>query len=258
VEVHRHRKHHLHKDKLLLFVDGREITGPTNRDTQGRIEQILQMDAVAFRSVAMFPQGAAGFADGTDAQQKEILETVLSLERFSRAHQAKKLVAGKLQADITVEETRLADAHRRRDEHAQEMSAMREKQTEFVAWKAQAADAARQKLREAEARQPAVDDTLETKLAELATGVEKAKHAQAVIDQATSALSARNQQLGRLEGQIATAEQLLAEGPGAEPEKPEFPTSHYGEQAEASHRDMLRAQAEAGAVATGERIGLTA
>ena len=130
VRVERYRKHHEYKDKVLLFVDGKEITGSTNKHTQQLIQEILQLDVAAFLNCVLFPQGASGFSNKTDAEQKAILERILSIERFEKAHKIKKEQRDGLERSIGNCDTeiinlnlRIADAEgsivRLREQHEQ-------------------------------------------------------------------------------------------------------------------------------------------
>ena len=78
VQVVRHRKHHKFENKLLLFIDGKEITvGAGDRETQVKLDELLQIDADSFINAVLFPQEAKGFASLTDAEQKAILDKLL-------------------------------------------------------------------------------------------------------------------------------------------------------------------------------------
>jgi len=85
IEVQRYRKHNDWHNALQLYMNGDDITGANQKATQARIHEILHMDATAFINTVLFPQQAAGFASGTDAQQKAILDRILSLSRFQKA-----------------------------------------------------------------------------------------------------------------------------------------------------------------------------
>jgi DNA repair exonuclease SbcCD ATPase subunit len=91
--VSRYRDHDAFNNKLIIRSNGKDITGPGDRESQVRLNDILKLNWDSFRNVVMFPQGVNGFASLTDAEQKEILETILGLDRFSVAQfRAKKLL----------------------------------------------------------------------------------------------------------------------------------------------------------------------
>jgi len=85
VEVHRHRAHPEFINALHVFVDGEDVRGANDRETQARLSRLLGLDWNSFISVVLFPQGKQGIASWTDGEQKTVLDTVLSLGRFGEA-----------------------------------------------------------------------------------------------------------------------------------------------------------------------------
>jgi DNA repair exonuclease SbcCD ATPase subunit len=94
-EIIRHRKHKEHKNHVLLYRNGENITGKSDTDTDKMIEDIIGMDFVTFSNSIMFGQGAGTmFALATDATQKQVLERMLQIELFKdMQEQAKKSLA---------------------------------------------------------------------------------------------------------------------------------------------------------------------
>ncbi len=97
VEVVRHRAHDEHINELHLFINEEDARGASDRETQARIVRLLQLDWNSFVSVVLFPQGKPGIAAWSDAEQKTVLDTVLSLSRFN---EARERVVTILQRDI--------------------------------------------------------------------------------------------------------------------------------------------------------------
>lgn len=73
----------------LAIADGegwRPLTAEGIRETQGRIEELLRMDAATFETAVVLVQGASmRFAEATPAERKRILGTVLGLDLWERA-----------------------------------------------------------------------------------------------------------------------------------------------------------------------------
>ncbi len=88
--VARYRDHKKYGNKMMLVADGNELTMGGDKETQQRLQQMLQIDYASFISAVMFPQGAAGFPGLSDSEQKAILERVLAVGRFSLAHKITK------------------------------------------------------------------------------------------------------------------------------------------------------------------------
>lgn len=97
VEVTRHRAHKDHANAMHLLVDGEDSRGANDRETQARLSRLLALDWNSFVSVVLFPQGKQGIAAWTDAEQKTVLDTVLSLARFNTAQER---VSKILQRDV--------------------------------------------------------------------------------------------------------------------------------------------------------------
>jgi exonuclease SbcC len=73
----------------LCIRDGetwRPLTGPTIKDTQAAIAELLRMDADTFDTAVLLGQGQANrFAEATAGDRKKILGTVLGLDLWERA-----------------------------------------------------------------------------------------------------------------------------------------------------------------------------
>jgi DNA repair exonuclease SbcCD ATPase subunit len=97
-EIIRHRKHKTHKNHVLLFRNGDNITGKSDTDTNNAIIELLQMDFVTFTNSIMFGQGMNKmFAMATDSEQKKVLEQMLQIDIFRACQDRAKQYAADLQ-----------------------------------------------------------------------------------------------------------------------------------------------------------------
>ena len=95
---------------LTLESNGKDISGPSIRETQGKIESYLGLDYKSFISTVLFPQGAKGLASLPQAEQREILGRILDLERFDEAFSRIKSHRESLytkQADLQAQQARI-------------------------------------------------------------------------------------------------------------------------------------------------------
>lgn len=95
--IQRYRKHKEHKDHVLLFRNGNNITGKSDKDTNQLIIDLIQMDFKTFTNSVMFGQGLTKmFSVSTDAEQKRILESMLQIDIYKACMElAKKQLAEK-------------------------------------------------------------------------------------------------------------------------------------------------------------------
>ncbi|USL89282.1 exonuclease subunit 2 [Bacillus phage vB_BceH_LY2] len=105
--IERYRKHKVHKNKVLLFRNDVEITGKSTDDTTKEIENIVGVSYLTFTNSVMFAQsqGLGAFASLTDSKKKEILDSLLNLDIYSKSQEiAKRKV--KEQQDLIVAKER--------------------------------------------------------------------------------------------------------------------------------------------------------
>lgn len=90
--IERYRKHSKHKNKVLLFVNDKEITEKSAKDTNATIERLVGIDYNTFINSILFSQGtgAGRFATATDKEKKEILENVVNLAVYATAQEVAK------------------------------------------------------------------------------------------------------------------------------------------------------------------------
>jgi DNA repair exonuclease SbcCD ATPase subunit len=138
--VARHRDHKKYGNKMLLVANGQELTMGGDKETQQRLQQMLQIDYGSFVSAVMFPQGAAGFAGLADAEQKAILERVLAVGRFA---DAQRVVKDRLSLLSTKERdigATIAQRSAVQVSSRQAITALREKSDQFLVTKQQTID----------------------------------------------------------------------------------------------------------------------
>ena len=98
-EIYRHRKHHKHSNKVLLFAGGKDRTSSTDAATQKIINKLLRLDYKSFISSVMYPQKTSNFVELTDSERKEIFSKLIGTERFSEAQNRAKRLSKKLHAE---------------------------------------------------------------------------------------------------------------------------------------------------------------
>jgi len=87
ITVKRHRKHPVHKDNVLLFVGGENVTRGTNPETTLAIEQAIGMDFLSFVNSVAFGarDDVKSFFVAPDSERKKIMEKILGLELYAEA-----------------------------------------------------------------------------------------------------------------------------------------------------------------------------
>ncbi len=82
VEVTRYRKHETHTNTLSLVVDGVDLTLGTNALTQAKLDSILGLSLDAFTSILAFSPDSLHFVAATDANKKQILDSIVHTEKY--------------------------------------------------------------------------------------------------------------------------------------------------------------------------------
>ena len=239
VEVRRHRKHTQQKNLLQLFVDGNEVTGSTNRDTQKRVNEILHLDATAFLNVVMYPQRSQGFASGTDAEQKAILERVLCMERFSEAQARMK--SRQQQYTQTIDKTKVyLNSQRERIQDAETtLRSLEDRETAWVDGRAQRIAEAKARVAQLMATPATIDASLAEKIQEKSQQVANLAKTQEMANSAERSLLTKQHRRTILRGEIRALQDTIVEL-GEEPKKPEFSSDRYAKQVAACEKDLQR------------------
>lgn len=90
--IERYRKHTKHKNTVKFFIDEKDVSEKSVRDTNKTIERIIGIDYNTFINSIMFSQGAGAgrFAIATDREKKEILENLVNLSIYAEAQEIAK------------------------------------------------------------------------------------------------------------------------------------------------------------------------
>lgn len=100
-EVVRHRKYKEHKNNVLLYKNGTNITGRSDTETNKMIEELLEVDFITFTNSILFGQGISKtFSGATDSEQKAILERMLQIDIFKSCQELAKKKSSETQASI--------------------------------------------------------------------------------------------------------------------------------------------------------------
>lgn len=87
VRIVRHRGHPTHANKVFLYVDGKDVTRGTSRQTDAAIEQEIGMDFQTMLNTVAFGARAEvkSFFFASDSARKAVLDKLLGLSVFSDA-----------------------------------------------------------------------------------------------------------------------------------------------------------------------------
>lgn len=85
VTVHRVHNHKTIKNPLHVEIDGNTIDAGTGPETQKKLNTLLRLDAKTFKHVCLFTANDQSFAALTDKGQKEIMDSILGLDRLHKA-----------------------------------------------------------------------------------------------------------------------------------------------------------------------------
>lgn len=90
--IERYRKHTKYKNKVKLFINDKDVSEKSTKDTNKKIQRLIGIDYTTFVNSIMFSQGsgAGRFAIATDAEKKEILENIVRLGVYAKAQEVAK------------------------------------------------------------------------------------------------------------------------------------------------------------------------
>lgn len=210
--VARHRDHKKYGNKMLLVANGQELTMGGDKETQQRLQQMLQIDYASFISAVMFPQGAAGFAGLSDAEQKAILERVLAVGRFADAQRVvKERITLLRQKEASIGNT-IAQRAAVQISSRQSIEALREKSNQFLVSKQKMLEHLNTTYKAESAKTVPVDPTLPVRLLSLEDRILKINGVS--LTETVQRLSRELVQVNRAEAQAKAAkttyEQVLA------------------------------------------------
>ena len=131
-EIVRHRKHHQHKNHVLLYRNGENVTSKSDSDTNKAIEDLLQMDFLTFTNSIMFGQGVSRmFAMSTDSEQKKILERMLQIDIFKACQERAKQYLSHTQASVDKIQMEMDYLNKERSTLAQSIEELQKKEAEL-------------------------------------------------------------------------------------------------------------------------------
>lgn len=220
--VHRARKHSRYKNLLTLSTQGADASGANNSETQEIVEKLLGCTKRTFLSSVVFGQDRAyRFSQLTDKEQKEILDEVLGMERFSAACAAARVRLSEVSTAVVDFQRDFERAEAARDQAGEEAAELCEKDESFEVERSDKLEAEREKLRKAKEwlkKNLKVDSTntqlqLAARRGEV-TGCEKlvAKATQAEAE-AKIALGTSKGKLAELQGHEKRHEKLTGDCP---------------------------------------------
>lgn len=130
--IYRSRRHSRTKNALTLSANGADASGPTNTETQEIVEKLLGCSKRTFLSSVVFGQDRAyRFSSLTDKEQKDILDEVLGMERFTQAYSAARNKAAEASAACDKLDREMERAEELRDQAGEEAEQLREKDESF-------------------------------------------------------------------------------------------------------------------------------
>lgn len=180
--IARARRHSKLKNSLRVYADDKEdveLSGASATETQEIVEKLLGCSKRTFMSSVVFGQDRGyRFSSLTDKEQKEILDEVLGVERFAQACAQARSKTASIGIALDTATRDLERAEEARDQVAEEVASLREKDKSFESDRKGKIKEQREKLTKAKewVKKNATDHTDKLKLA-----VEKAlKHLDAV------------------------------------------------------------------------------
>lgn len=90
--IERYRKHSTHKNKVKLFMNDKNISEKSAKDTNATIEKLVGVDYNTFINSIYFSQGdgSGRFSKATDREKKEILENLVNLSIYAHSQEVAK------------------------------------------------------------------------------------------------------------------------------------------------------------------------
>ncbi len=222
IRIERHRQHHKFNNKLLVFANGKEITcGAGDRETQAKINELLQIDEDSFVSAVMFPQGAAGFASLSDSEQKSVLDKILGTGRFAVAQERLKGKVKRVESAILESKSTRIAKQSQISQLESNVNDLEEKHVLFCNQKGFNIEQAQTKIGTVEATSIPNDTTLDAKIGDIRSTITarnlNAKYAQLQVAQAK--YQEIDKQLATEKARLDTIQKQLASA-GPEPQKP--------------------------------------
>lgn len=131
--IARYRKHKEHKNHVLLYRNGQNITSKSDKDTNQAIIDLLGIDYLSFTNSIMFGQGLSKmFANSTDKEQKQILEQMLQIDIYKACQDLAKDYVQQSQQRITDLEHEMEIRNEKRMEIEENIADLQEKEDKLA------------------------------------------------------------------------------------------------------------------------------
>lgn len=231
VLVYRHRDHTKFGNKLLVYVNEKDLTKGSDSETQKVLESIIGMDYEVFQSVVLFAQGASGFASMTDAGQKYVLEQILGTQRFTDAHDRAKDKKKQLETAFQSVKASLFELNRSQESRKKRLLDLREKEQNFGKEKAAELQKLAQEQTTLQEQKPQPNTELLAKIQSLQVDLSSASNTKSRQLAIQTQSRIRDVELEK-RGKETTANSISATLAGfavEEPARPEYPSSHYSD-----------------------------
>ena len=209
IEVHRYRRHEQYGNKMLLYVNGEDLTLGSDAETLKRLIEFIGVDFDAFTNAVMFPQGELGFATKTDSKQKALLDNILGTQRFEQAQQQVKAELKTAVEEFQAVQSRISNILAAKLQHDQTISALETRQSERTTQRDRELQQIREQLAAQQRARPSVDEDQRARLQQQREGLfsapvdwTQAESHLAQIPAWQKHAQELKQQQGRLEGQL--------------------------------------------------------
>ena len=107
--IARYRKHHVNKNRSMLYRNGVDITPRSENALNEYIVDLLQMDYVTFTSSILYTAESFKFTSATDAEMKSTFDKMLGLDVFSNCLEIAKSRLKDVETSISTDECKIAD-----------------------------------------------------------------------------------------------------------------------------------------------------
>lgn len=223
--VYRHRDHSTYGNKVLVYLNGKDLTRGTDSETQKVINDLLQMDLDTFKSSILYPQKAAGFASFSDSGQKAILESLLGVQRFGNAQEAAKSRKKQIEGAFSSVKGAISELYNSISEKGATLEELYKKEIFFKEEKAKKLETAKSELSAKEADRPAFDPSLEERCRALLAKSHSPAYLQATQLKANldQRILANEKEKAVVETEVKDLEKRASTFPSEEPLRPEDP-----------------------------------
>lgn len=227
--VYRHRDHEKYGNKLLVYVDQKDLTRGSDAETQKVLEDLIGLDYEVFQSVVLFAQGASGFASMTDAGQKYILESILGTERFTVALERAKTRKKELELSYQSVKSGLFELDRTQQARKKRLEDLKSKETSFAFEKEVELSQLAQEQTKLQEAKPHQDPELLPKVQALQADISSSSNSKSrqLATQTEQRIREVELEKARTESRAASLNADLTAYPSEEPARPEYPSTHY-------------------------------